>query len=115
MDTADRVGDPSRPSGADKTQWFNTAAFQRAALGTFGNVGRNSLRGPGYASLDIALFRNIPITERFRLQFRAESFNLLNRANFNNPNATVTAGVNFGKIQSALDPRVFQFGLKLLF
>ncbi|MBA3438426.1 MAG: hypothetical protein H0T92_00965, partial [Pyrinomonadaceae bacterium] len=115
QDTADLVGDPSRPSGADKTQWFNPQAFAPAAVGTFGNLGRNSLRGPGYASLDLALFRNIPVTERFRLQFRAESFNALNRTNFTNPNATVTAGANFGRILSALDPRVFQFGLKAQF
>jgi hypothetical protein len=54
-------------------------------------------------------------TERFRLQFRAEAFNIENRANFNNPNATVSAGVTFGKITAADDPRVLQFALKLFF
>lgn len=115
QDNADRIGDPSRPSNADRTLWFNPAAFTQAALGTFGTVGRNSLRGPGYASLDLALFKNIPITEQFRLQFRVESFNVLNRVNFNNPSAAVNAGANFGRIQNAQDPRVFQFGLKALF
>jgi hypothetical protein len=115
QDNADIVGDPARPAGADVTQWFNPQAFVPAALGTFGNVGRNSQRGPGYASLDLALFRNIALSSRFRVQVRAEAFNALNRTNFNNPNATVTAGGNFGRILSANDPRVVQFGLKLLF
>jgi hypothetical protein len=115
QDTADRVGDPSRPANADRTLWFNPAAFAPAALGTFGNVGRNSLRGPAYATLDLAVFKNIPVTEHFRLQFRAESFNALNRVNFNNPVAAVNAGANFGRLQNAQDPRVFQFGLKALF
>lgn len=115
QDNADLVGDPARPAGADRTLWFNPQAFAPAAPGTFGTLGRNSLRGPGYATLDMALFKNIPITERLRLQFRAESFNTLNRTNFNNPNATVTAGANFGRILSAQDPRVIQFGLKAQF
>jgi hypothetical protein len=114
QDAADLAGDPTRPAGADVTQWFNAQAFVQAALGTFGNVGRNSLRGPGYSSLDLALFRNIPLP-RVRLQFRAEAFNALNHTNFSNPNATVTAGANFGRILSAADPRVIQFGLKVLF
>ena len=52
---------------------------------------------------------------RAKLQFRIESFNLFNRTNFNNPNATYTAGANFGKIATAGDPRVFQIGLKFTF
>ena len=66
-------------------------AFAPAALGTFGTVTRNSLRGPGYVSLDLAVFKNIAVTNRLRLQLRAESFNALNHTNFMNPNATVTA------------------------
>lgn len=115
QDNADIVGNPARPAGADVTQWFDPKAFTQAAPGTFGNVGRNSLRGPGFNSLDLALFKNVPLNERVRLQLRGEAFNVLNHTNFNNPNATVTAGANFGKILSALDPRVFQFGLKLQF
>jgi hypothetical protein len=115
LDNADLVGDYTRPSGADVTQWFNPTAFVQAAPGTFGNVGRNSLRGPGYTSLDLAVFRNVPVSARLRLQLRAEAFNALNHTNFLNPNATVTAGANFGKILSAYDPRVIQFGVKVLF
>ena len=55
-----------------------------------------------------------PITESIRLQFRGEFFNLFNRANFNEPNSTLTAGT-YGRITSALDPRILQFGLKVQF
>jgi hypothetical protein len=116
QDNGDLIGDPTRPSGADPVQqWFNTAAFAPAALGTIGTVERNSLRGPGYANFDFAVFKNIPVTGRVKLQFRAESFNLFNRVNYNNPNSTITAGANFGRLLSASDPRVIQLGLKLLF
>ena len=115
QDNADQVGDPAPPAGADPTVWFNPQAFAPAALGTFGTVRRNSLRGPGYVSLDLALFKNITIAGRVRLQLRAESFNALNHTNFMNPNATVTAGANLGRILAAHDPRVFQFGVKVQF
>jgi hypothetical protein len=61
------------------------------------------------------VFRNLPVSPRWRLQLRAEAFNALNHTNFQNPNATVTAGANFGRILSAYDPRVIQFGVKVLF
>jgi hypothetical protein len=99
--------------------WFNPAAFTAAAVGTFGNVSRNSFRGPGYASFDFALAKNFRITDRSRLQFRWETFNLFNRTNFNNPNSpnnpTVTQLSNFGKLLTAQDPRVMQFGLRFTF
>jgi len=115
-DHADLIGDPTRPSGADRIQmWFNTAAFATAAPGTFGTLTRNSLRGPGSASVDLALFKNIPIASRLRVQFRAEAFNLFNRTNLGTPNATLSSAANFGKILGAGDPRVIQLGLKLVF
>jgi hypothetical protein len=73
------------------------------------------LRGPAYFDVDASLFKDFQFTERYRLQFRAEAFNLENRANFNNPNATVSSGVTFGRLTSAFDPRVLQFALKLFF
>jgi Carboxypeptidase regulatory-like domain/TonB-dependent Receptor Plug Domain len=115
-DYADLVGNPARPAGANQLrEYFNTAAFTQAAIGTFGSVGRNSLRGPAFFDVDASIFKNFVFTERFRLQFRAEAFNLENRANFNNPNATVSAGVTFGAITTAADPRVMQFALKMFF
>jgi hypothetical protein len=115
-DNADRVGDPARPSGADPVQqWFNTAAFTAAAVGTFGTAERNSLRGPGSAAIDMAIFKNLQFGSRAKVQFRLEAFNVFNRVNYNNPNATITAGANFGRILGAGDPRVMQIGLKFMF
>ncbi len=114
-DYADIVGNPMRPAGVSKIkEYFNTAAFVPAATGTFGDIGRNSLRGPGYADLDASLFKDLFEGERVHAQFRAEAFNTLNRVNFANPVSTVSSGT-YGQITSASNPRVFQFGLKLLF
>jgi hypothetical protein len=101
-----------RSKAAELLQWFNTAAFTTNAIGTFGNTGRNALRGPGQANVDASVLKNFTLRESTALQFRAEFFNLFNRANFGNPNATVTSPL-FGKILSAADPRLMQLGLKL--
>jgi hypothetical protein len=115
-DYADVVGNPAAPVGASQIlEYFNTAAFTQAVIGTFGNVGRNTLRGPAFFDVDTSVFRNFNLTEKFRLQFRTEAFNTENRPNFQNPNSTVSSGVTFGKITAANDPRVLQFALKLLF
>lgn len=115
-DTSDIVGDPKRPAGVDKlNRYFNTAAFVPAAIGTYGTLGRNTLRGPGRANVDLSLFKNFKFTESVGLQFRAESFNIQNRANFDQPGTSIAATATYGKILGAADPRVFQFGLKLMF
>ena len=115
-DYADVIGSTAAPAGLSQVQeFFNTAAFTQAVIGTFGNVGRNSLRGPDFFDVDASVFRNLNLTERYRLQLRAEAFNVENRANFQNPNATVSSGVTFGRITAANDPRVLQFALKLVF
>jgi Carboxypeptidase regulatory-like domain/TonB-dependent Receptor Plug Domain len=114
-DYADIVGNPARLAGVSKVkEYFNTAAFVPATLGTFGNIGRNSLRGPGYADVDASIFKDFLQAERIHAQFRAEAFNTLNRTNFSNPVSTVSSGT-YGQITAANSPRVFQFGLKLLF
>ena len=106
---------PARPAGVSQVQeYFNTAAFTAAALGTFGNTGRNILRGPAYFDVDVSVFKDFFLTERFRLQFRAESFNIENRPNFQNPSSAWNSGT-YGRITSANDPRVLQFALKLMF
>ena len=116
QDNGDLIGDPTRPADADPVQqWFNTAAFDRAAIGTIGNVERNSLRGPNAAAIDMALFKNFAIGSRAKFQFRLEAFNVFNRVNYNTPSANVNAGANFGKILGAGDPRVLQLGFKLLY
>ncbi len=103
-------------------QYFNPAAFIQPAAGTYGNVGRNILQGPGLAELDFSAAKKFFLSERFNLQFRAELFNLFNRANFNTPNpvifaaaapaaASPTAGVITA---TSTTSRQVQFGLKLL-
>jgi outer membrane receptor protein involved in Fe transport len=107
------VGDPEGQQTVDN--WFNVAAFQRAPAGTFGNAGRNPLRGPGYATFDVSLQRRIRITDRFAASVRWDVFNLFDRANFGNPNADIT-GSTAGTITTlAGDPRVMQFSIRLHF
>ncbi|HZT39271.1 MAG TPA: TonB-dependent receptor [Bryobacteraceae bacterium] len=109
-----------KKAGDDGT-WFDTTAFARPTGVRFGNVGRNTMRGPGVVNTDLSLFRTFQLTERFNLQFRAESFNLSNTPHFANPNGNVNSS-NFGKVlstQSAGDAfgrsREMRFGLRLGF
>jgi hypothetical protein len=95
-------------------QWFNTAAFVVAPPNTYGNAGRNSLIGPDYNSLDLSLSRRFTLPERATLAFEVQSFNLLNRPNFNLPNAFADQA-SFGTISSAMDPRQLQFAVRLSF
>ena len=102
-------------------QFFNPAAFAPAALGTYGNSTRNSLRGPGFEEVDLSLFRNFFPERRIHGQFRAEGFNVLNHPNLANPVSTLSSAA-VGSITSTvatsstnLGPRVFQFGAKILF
>jgi hypothetical protein len=80
---------------------------------TYGNSGKNILFGPGMKNLDLSLHKNFDITERMRLQFRAESFNFTNTPAFGQPGATLN-GLGVGQITSAADPRRLQFGLKFI-
>lgn len=95
-------------------------AGKAVVLGTYGTAGRDILRGPGLGELDTSLFKTTTITERLRLQFRAEFFNVLNRANFGMPIVTTftssgTASPSAGAITyTATTSRQIQFGLKLL-
>jgi hypothetical protein len=101
-------------------QWFNPAAFLGPpnASGFYGNLGRDTLIGPGLATWDLSFLKDLRLWERANLQFRAEFFNVLNRANFNAPNAIAftptgvspTAGVI---TSTATSSRQVQFGLKL--
>ena len=109
------VGDPTlavdqRTLG----QWFNTAAFAAAPQFTVGSASRNPVRGPSYRDVDLALIRRVPLHAGASIEVRAEVFNLLNTPNLGAPNA-VQGAANFGTITTALDPRVGQLALKLLF
>ena len=97
--------------------YFNTAAFTQPAPFTYGNVARTlgNIRGPGQANMDLSLVKNIPIRERLRLQFRAESFNTMNHPQFGLPNTTIGTS-SAGVISSQQNkPRDIQFAMKLLF
>ena len=103
-------------------QYFNPNAYLAPASGTYGNAGRNSLVGPGFANLDASLRKDTQISEGLRAQFRAEFFNVLNHTNFGTPNEVVysaagtTPSPTAGVITStASTSRQIQFGLKLLF
>ena len=111
-------------------QWFNPAAFSAPDSGTFGNVGRDTLIGPGLSELDLSLAKSTVIHERLRAQFRAEFFNVLNHSNFTTPNPVVyssgptpktpaaeaTVSPTAGVISAtATTSRQIQFGLKILF
>ncbi len=98
--------------------WVNPDAFVRlnpvTQAGQFGNEGRNIVRGPGISDLDLSLFKNFRIGELMRIQFRAESFNVLNHPNFYLPENDINSP-EFGQILQAAPPRLFQLALKFLF
>lgn len=104
----------------DDGTWFDTTAFSRPTGVRFGNVGRNTMRGPSLMNTDFSLFRAFKLTERFNLQFRAEAFNLTNTPHFGNPTNSANSS-NFGKILSTDSglaqgrSREFRFGLRLGF
>ena len=96
--------------------------FSTPCLGCVGNLGRNTFVGPGYLNLDTSLFKNFRLSDRFRLQFRAEAFNILNHTNFQLGVENVGPSNNnrlnspeFGKAGGTFSPRNLQFGLKLSF
>ena len=84
---------------AGKTRHLNPAAFAVPAPGTFGNLGRNALHGPGVAQLDLTLHKRFGLTEKRNFEFRAEFYNALNRANFANPPATLANALGTGANQ----------------
>jgi hypothetical protein len=116
--TVPKVQDAILSTGRSHAQmikeWFNTADFGPNPVGTFGNTGKNILRGPRYFDADLALLKSAKINDRVSLAFRAEFYNALNNVNFNMPDGGVTDS-NFGQITSAMDPRILQMGLKASF
>lgn len=115
------------PSKPFCVPFVNPAAFTSNALGTYGDLARNAVRGPHIVNLDVSLSRFFKVTERFSLQARADFFNALNHTNFVgaiSPAGTVTgystlttneSQSTFGQVQGAFDPRIIQFSLKLNF
>jgi outer membrane receptor protein involved in Fe transport len=116
---ADHTGVPNLtgdPEGAQTVaQWFNPAAFTAVPSGTFGNAGRNILRGPGWITFDMSVQKRIHFNDRANLTLRLDVFNLFNRANFGLPVANIAAS-NVGVISTlAGDPRVMQLSLRFGF
>lgn len=97
--------------------YFNTGAYVTPTLGTYGNSGRNSVVGPSYFDTDMSAVKNFPLLSRenSKVQFRADIFNLFNRAPFNNPATSFSAPSTFGKITSAGPARQVQLALRLDF
>ena len=120
----DQVGDPD--SGVDRscnsatdcaavTRWFNPAAFQQVTTGTFGNVLRNTLRGPDWQSVDMSLQKRINVTKRAGAVLRLDAFNIFNRTNLGLPDRTIN-NATVGTITSLSgDPRIMQVSLRLTF
>jgi hypothetical protein len=103
-----RLGSGKLPNRS-VTEWFNTADFASPGNYTFGNSGRNILFGPGTEQFDASLFKDIVFSSdgSRRLQLRAESFNVFNKPQFNNPNASI-GNATAGTISSAGAPVLFQ-------
>jgi hypothetical protein len=118
-------------SARSTAEWFNIQAFALQPFGSYGNLGRNTVTGPGIFDIDFSTLKNFNLTERRYLQFRFEAFNFLNHPNFGDPNLSLssntvngTTGIPilgtgaFGTINSTrgtIAMRQLQFGLKLVF
>jgi hypothetical protein len=131
-----RTGQRAQPRPVDSPflghrldQWFDTREYDLPALGTFGALGRNTLRQDGVENVDFSVLKNFALAGGKAFQFRAEFFNLLNHPNFDAPNATLSTVVpldatigdprrtpgGFGTVNSAGPPRIIQLGFKFAF
>src|SRR5271168_1012960 len=105
------------PRNSAGQPYFNPNYFVAEPVGEVGNVMRRYFSGPGIYNFDMALLKDTQVTESFRVQFRAEAFNIFNHAQFNNPsgNFNNSGAGGFGFVTSARDPRIMQLALKFLF
>ena len=112
----------SRSHGQEVQQWFDISKFKVNAVGTFGNSGRDILRGPRFFNTDMGIFKGTKIKERMNLQFRAEFFDIFNNVNFQPPGSSISSS-SVGKITSVVldsfglpnSERIIQLGMKLTF
>jgi hypothetical protein len=110
-----RIANPTLPADQRSTaRYFNTLAFTAAPQFTIGNSSRNPVTGPGYRAADVMVGKTFVFTERYRTEVRAEAFNITNTPPLGNPNGSF-GNAGFGSITTALDPRVFEFVVKLHF
>jgi hypothetical protein len=119
---------PNAPSWGNNGSWsrsdYLSGVFTRAdfsnpnpvgSLGTNGNLGRNTFRGPGYANLDASIFKDFTMPRETKLEFRAEVFNLFNRVNLYLPQSNLSSALNFGKSITAFPSRRMQLALRFVF
>lgn len=117
------IADPNNSPHCQPGTFFNTCAFVDPPLGSFGDAGRNSVRGPGFQIWDFSVFKFFRLSERSRLEFRSEFFNIPNHTNFllsksgpqQSNNSTVLGSSAYGFLTAARSPRQIQFALKLSF
>ena len=127
LDRIDLIGNPYAnlpAAAAPAVQYLNPAAFAKPAPGTFGNLGRDILYGPGIGTVDFSVFKKTPITERISTELRIEIFNLFNRTNYANPSGTFSSS-SFGQLTQTFsnsnapglgfaEPRNTQLALKII-
>lgn len=125
-DRPNQVGNPFQPgnlgtsTGCPTTlhtllAWFNSCAFVKQPVGTFGNTGRNSLLGPGRWNFDASIWRTFVVTERLKMDLRFEGFNVFNHPQFGNPNVNLNSSSPLGYISSASAMRIMQAAVKFNF
>jgi len=112
---ADIVGNP-HVDNPGLTRWFNPSAYALPPVFNYGNSAPNSLFGPKFTNWDMSAVKNFKLSERWKLQFRTEFFNVLNHASFSNPRSNISVPSQVGTIASTSSaPRVIQFALRLEF
>ena len=114
---ANCLGD-AQPSGFDKavTKWFDTTQFSAPGTRQFGSCGSGTVRGPGFKSLNMSVFRSFPLSNDRRVEFRIEGFNVLDWTNYALPGRNVSAPATFGVITGTVGtPREMQFAIKLYY
>jgi hypothetical protein len=104
-----------KPTPKNNFTFFDPTVFQDSALGTFGNSSRALCCGPSISQTDISIIKKTPISERINTEFRAEFYNVFNHTQFLTPDGNLSHSATFGTVANARDPRLIQFGLKILF
>ena len=107
-------GNLNRTNPRSGLPYFNTSLFSTEALGQFGTASRRFFHGPGLNNFDMALAKDLRLTESKSLEFRAEWFNIFNHAQFETPNGNINSGA-FGLVTAAYAPRIGQLALKFNF
>lgn len=115
------AGQADRPNVVGKnrkigklSEWFDTTAYQAPNFGSYGDARNGTIRGPGYTSANVSLYKSFPLYDRLNLQIRAEAFNVLNHPNFRNVDTGLGSGT-FGQVNGAGDPRIMEFAVKMFF